>query len=79
MSLIGPRPFLPDQQKLYSGNAYYELRPGLTGFWQVGDRNQTSFASRAVFDNRYAAELTLLTDLNILWRTVGVVLRGTGV
>ena len=79
MSLIGPRPFLPEQQKLYKGSAYYELRPGLTGFWQVGDRNESSFAARAVFDNRYAQELTLATDLGILVRTVGVVLRGTGV
>lgn len=79
MSLVGPRPFLLDQQKLYKGNAYYALRPGLTGFWQVGDRNETSFAARAVFDTRYAAELTLKTDVNILMRTVGVVMRGTGV
>lgn len=79
MSLVGPRPFLLNQKKLYKGNAYYALRPGLTGFWQVGDRNETSFAARAVFDNRYAAELTLKTDVNILMRTVGVVLRGTGV
>lgn len=79
MSLIGPRPFLPEQQKLYKGSAYYELRPGLTGFWQVGDRNESSFAARTVFDNRYAQELTLGTDLRILLRTVGVVLRGTGV
>ncbi len=79
MSLIGPRPFLPEQEKLYNGSAYYELRPGLTGFWQVGDRNESSFAARAVFDNRYASELSVKTDLSILLRTVGVVIRGTGV
>ena len=79
MSLVGPRPFLPEQKPLYKGNAYYTLRPGLTGFWQVSDRNQSSFASRAVYDNRYAAELDMLTDLKILFRTVGVVVRATGV
>jgi len=78
MSLVGPRPFLPEQKPLYKGNAYYMLRPGLTGFWQVSDRNESSFASRAVFDNRYAAELDFVTDLRILFRTVGVVLRATG-
>lgn len=78
MSLVGPRPFMPDQKSLYKGNAYYLLRPGITGFWQVSDRNQTSFASRAVFDNRYAAELSLGTDLKILARTIGVVMRATG-
>ena len=79
MSLVGPRPFLPEQQKLYKGSAYYEMRPGLTGFWQVGDRNESSFAARAVFDNRYASELTFSTDVSILMRTVSVVIKGTGV
>lgn len=79
MSLVGPRPFLPEQKKLYKGNAYYMLRPGLTGFWQVSDRNESSFSSRAVYDNRYAAELDMWTDLKILFRTVGVVMRATGV
>jgi len=79
MSLVGPRPFLPEQKPLYKGNAYYILRPGLTGFWQVSDRNQSSFASRAVYDNRYAAELGMWTDLKILFRTIGVVVRATGV
>lgn len=78
MSLVGPRPFMPEQKPLYKGNAYYLLRPGITGFWQVSERNETSFASRAVFDNRYAAELSFLTDLKILFRTVGVMLRATG-
>lgn len=79
MSLVGPRPFLPEQKPLYKGNAYYILRPGLTGFWQVSDRNRSSFASRAVYDNRYAAELGMWTDLKILFRTIGVVVRATGV
>lgn len=79
MSLVGPRPFMPEQKPLYKGNAYYLLRPGITGLWQVSDRNEISFASRAVFDNRYVAELSFLADLKILARTVGVVLRATGV
>lgn len=78
MSLVGPRPFLPEQKSLYKGTAYYMLRPGLTGFWQVSDRNESSFAARAVFDNRYAAELDFWTDFKILFRTVGVVVRATG-
>ncbi len=78
MSLVGPRPFLPEQKPLYKGNAYYILRPGLTGFWQVSDRNQSSFAARAVYDNRYADEFGFLTDIKILFRTIGVVVRATG-
>ena len=79
MSLVGPRPFMPDQKALYKGNAYYMVRPGLTGFWQVSDRNQTSFAARTVFDNRYIEEISFMTDLKLIIRTVGVVIRATGV
>lgn len=78
MSLIGPRPFMPEQEHLYKGRAYYALRPGLTGFWQVGDRNESSFAARAVFDNRYGAEVSLATDVKLLFQTVQVVAKGTG-
>jgi exopolysaccharide production protein ExoY len=78
MSLVGPRPMMPTQAPRYPGRAYYRLRPGLTGFWQISSRNQSSFAERAGFDSRYAAELSLLTDLRVLFSTVRVVLRGTG-
>jgi lipopolysaccharide/colanic/teichoic acid biosynthesis glycosyltransferase len=78
MSLVGPRPFMPDQKDLYKGNAYYAMRPGLTGLWQVSDRNETSFAERAIFDTKYARSLSMMTDISILFRTVGAVTRGTG-
>jgi len=78
MSLVGPRPMLPAQATRYPGRAYYRLRPGLTGFWQISSRNQSSFAERAGYDSRYAAKLSLLTDLRVLFATVRVVLRGTG-
>src|SRR5690606_32773126 len=47
MSIVGPRPMLPQQRLLYNGLAYYDLRPGLTGLWQVSERNNCSFAERA--------------------------------
>ncbi|WP_372674943.1 sugar transferase [Aquicoccus sp.] len=78
MSLVGPRPMMVDQQALYPGTAYFDLRPGITGLWQVSDRNDSSFAARAGFDTRYLASLSLSLDLAILFRTVVVVLRGTG-
>ena len=49
MSLVGPRPMLPCQQALYPGEAYYRLRPGITGLWQVSKRNESAFADRANF------------------------------
>ncbi len=78
MSLVGPRPMMVDQQDLYPGRAYYALRPGITGPWQVSDRNHGTFAGRAKFDAEYYANLSLATDLSILLRTVSVVVRGTG-
>ena len=78
MSLVGPRPILPEQRALYPGKAYYELRPGLTGFWQVGARNHSSFADRAVHDAEYSTRLSFATDLLVLLMTLRVVLRGTG-
>jgi exopolysaccharide production protein ExoY len=78
MSLVGPRPMMLDQQELYPGSAYYALRPGLTGTWQISDRNQSTFAQRAEFDADYERNLTFFKDLKILLATVGVVLRATG-
>jgi lipopolysaccharide/colanic/teichoic acid biosynthesis glycosyltransferase len=67
-----------NQRALYPGTAYYNLRPGITGFWQTAGRNKTTFEARAEFDAAYDGEVSLLTDLRILARTVGVVLKGTG-
>ncbi len=78
MSLVGPRPMMENQESLYPGTAYYALRPGVTGSWQVSDRNETTFAGRAKFDTEYYYSLSLATDLKILARTVNVVLRATG-
>lgn len=78
MSLVGPRPMMPCQQAMYPGEAYYRLRPGLTGPWQVSDRNAAAFADRARFDRDYEAALSLATDLRLLAATLRVVLRGTG-
>lgn len=79
MSLVGPRPMMPSQQALYPGHAYYRLRPGVTGSWQVSARNESSFAARANFDDSYEANISLLQDIAIATRTIGVVMRGTGV
>jgi exopolysaccharide production protein ExoY len=78
MSLVGPRPMMTDQQALYAGAAYFRLRPGITGPWQVSKRNECTFADRARFDTSYEQHLSLKTDLRLLVATVQVVLRGTG-
>ena len=78
MSLVGPRPMMVDQKALYPGTAYYALRPGITGYWQTAGRNRTTFRARAEYDTVYEEGLALTTDLRILWRTVSVVMNGTG-
>lgn len=78
MSLVGPRPMMIEQTPLYPSMSYYMLRPGVTGPWQVSERNGTTFAARAGFDTEYNRTLSLRTDVGILARTVAVVLRGTG-
>ena len=78
MSLVGPRPMMPCQQALYPGQAYFRLRPGITGFWQISQRNRCSFADRAKFDALYERRLSLTTDVKVLLGTVRVVLRCTG-
>lgn len=79
MSLIGPRPMMPCQQALYPGQAYYNLRPGMTGSWQVSRRNESAFADRAYYDDIYDRDLSFGRDLLILAGTAAVVIRGTGV
>ena len=78
MSLVGPRPMMISQQSMYPGQAYYALRPGITGYWQTSGRNRTTFEARAEFDDAYEADLSLLTDVKVLAATVGVVVQGTG-
>lgn len=78
MSLVGPRPMMPDQRDIYPGHLYYAMRPGLTGPWQVSDRNTCTFAKRADFDDSYARSISFATDLRLILRTFSVVVRGTG-
>lgn len=78
MSLVGPRPILPGQSSGYPGLAYYALRPGITGPWQVSDRNAVSFASRSTYDTDYFHNLRFWQDIRYITQTFGVMLRQTG-
>lgn len=81
MSLIGPRPFMVSQAELYpvtGRTAYYAMRPGITGLWQVSARNDESFVSRARYDVTYREKVSLWADLRIALKTVYVMFCGTG-
>ena len=81
MSIVGPRPFLPSQEELYrraGGRAYYAMRPGITGSWQVAGRGDTRFVDRVGFDDDYHSRLSFKEDMMILLKTVSVVIKSTG-
>jgi lipopolysaccharide/colanic/teichoic acid biosynthesis glycosyltransferase len=80
MSLVGPRPIVPDEIARYGDQleAYLSVRPGITGLWQVSGRNDCNYNERVQLDARYVSEWRLYRDLIILLRTVPAVLRQRG-
>ena len=79
MSLVGPRPtsFSASTYDLWH-TSRLEVRPGITGEWQIGGRHSTGFDERLRLDLTYVERQSLLWDLRILLRTVPTVLLGTG-
>lgn len=75
MSLVGPRPLLPEYLALYSReqNVRHDVRPGMTGLAQVSGRSGQAWEQQFETDVWYVRNRTLLLDLRILIRTVGVV------
>jgi lipopolysaccharide/colanic/teichoic acid biosynthesis glycosyltransferase len=76
MSLVGPRPLLPQYLPQYSPRQArrHLVRPGLTGWAQVNGRNAISWEEKFELDNWYVDHQSLWLDLRILWRTAGRVL-----
>lgn len=80
MSLVGPRPIVHDEIKLYGEKIelYTQVLPGLTGLWQVSGRNNITYQERVNLDAYYVRNWSVWLDLYILIRTVWVVLMGDG-
>lgn len=80
MSLVGPRPALPDEVSRYANHVHRRLdvRPGLTGLWQVSGRSDLSWEDAVRLDLDYVDNWSMLRDLGILMRTFGAVLTGRG-
>jgi lipopolysaccharide/colanic/teichoic acid biosynthesis glycosyltransferase len=80
MSLVGPRPHLPDEVERYNPfqRRVFAVKPGMTGLSQISGRSTLAFADEVRLDLRYIEEWSILLDLWILWRTVWVVLGGKG-
>ncbi|RYB07955.1 sugar transferase [Lichenibacterium ramalinae] len=80
MSLVGPRPIVPAEVIHYGIHIerYHEVRPGLTGAWQISGRSDVSYEQRVALDCAYVAERSFRRDLGILVKTVPAVLKSKG-
>ncbi|NCQ54239.1 UDP-phosphate galactose phosphotransferase [Candidatus Saccharibacteria bacterium CG11_big_fil_rev_8_21_14_0_20_41_19] len=80
LSLVGPRPILPQETKLAHGRTalLHSVKSGVTGMWQVSGRSELTFDERIELELFYAQNWTFWLDIKILFKTVGVVLRKRG-
>lgn len=87
MSVVGPRPYYPDEikhqlEKFPSTKKYVremlQVKPGITGFWQVSGRSEVKFDKRIEMDAYYARKKSILLDVLILLKTPWVMVSGKG-
>jgi lipopolysaccharide/colanic/teichoic acid biosynthesis glycosyltransferase len=81
MSLVGPRPPIPyeyDEYEIWHMKRVIEVKPGITGLWQVEGRSSTSFDEMVRLDLKYINEWSLWLDVKILLKTPWVVMTGAG-
>lgn len=79
MNLVGPRAYLLDQlPQITNPEIVFQVKPGLTGLWQVSGRSSIPFERRLKLDAYYVRRWSITMDLNILVKTFSVVLKGTG-
>jgi len=81
MALVGPRPPLPSEVELYEAHHYarFDVKPGMTGPWQVAGRNEiTDFERIVALESDYVRNWSLWTDLRLLWATIPAVLWRRG-
>ncbi len=80
MSLVGPRPALPEEANMYGDHVRRRLavRPGITGLWQVNGRSDLPWDEAVRLDLRYVENWSFMLDLQILWKTLAAVRSGIG-
>lgn len=78
MSLIGPRAYIPWEKIKMNGHdeTILKVKPGISGLWQVTDRNKSSFEERNLMDIYYIRNWSMFLDIYIVARTIAVVLTG---
>jgi lipopolysaccharide/colanic/teichoic acid biosynthesis glycosyltransferase len=80
MSLVGPRPVVPDELRRYGSKipVYLSIRPGVTGLWQVSGRNTLTYRRRVALDVYYVRSRNALLDTYILIKTLPAVIAKSG-
>ena len=80
MSLVGPRPIVPDEIQHYNGEGplLLSLKPGMTGQWQVSGRSAVAYPARAAVELEYVEGWSLWRDIGIILRTLPAVLAARG-
>jgi exopolysaccharide biosynthesis polyprenyl glycosylphosphotransferase len=80
MSLVGPRPALPDEAERYGRSTARRLlvKPGITGLWQVSGRSDLSWEDSVRLDLYYVENWSFAGDIQILWKTLSAVVRAHG-
>jgi hypothetical protein len=80
ISLVGPRPIVEGEIEKYGEvfDLYTQVRPGVTGLWQVSGRNNTTYEERIEFDEYYVKNSSVWLDVYILGRTIKAVLLADG-
>lgn len=81
MSVVGPRPVVRTELSKYYGDSighYQSVKPGLTGPWQVGGRNDIDYEGRVAMDRQYVENWSMLSDIVIVLRTAGVIFSRKG-
>jgi lipopolysaccharide/colanic/teichoic acid biosynthesis glycosyltransferase len=80
LTIVGPRPIVEKELKMYGkyGEKLLTVKPGLTGYWQVNGRSDTTYEERVQLDMDYIDKRNLLLDIAIMFKTFGAVLHERG-
>lgn len=80
MSIVGPRPIVRNEVEKYGDyfDHYCQVRPGLTGLWQVSGRSDTSYGERVALDVQYVSDWSYVSDIKIMAMTIPAVLMSDG-
>ena len=80
MSIVGPRPIVHNEISKYGTDFIYytDVRPGLTGLWQVSGRSDTTYDERVALDVQYVREWSFIRDVKVIFKTIPAILASKG-